>query len=104
MNYLIMALACWRLSALISYECGPWDVFKRLRSRFGIQHLSDDCEPTTLGSGFMAQLFGCVWCLSVWFAIMIYGFWLIWPGITIIVLSPLALSAAVIIVEEFVRG
>ena len=102
-DLLIMGLACWRLCALIAYECGPWDIFRLFRTRIGIKHL-DKCEPTIIGNGFMAQLFGCVWCISVWFAIMIYGSWLIWPGMTIIVLSPFALSAAAIIVEEFVRG
>jgi len=104
MNYLIMALACWRISALFSYECGPWDIFRKFREQIGVLHPNGDCEPTGDDDGFLSKLFGCVWCISVWFAIMIYVCYKLWPGETIIILSPLALSAAVILIEKVIRG
>jgi hypothetical protein len=105
-NYLILILACWRISALFAYECGPWDIFKKFRRIIGLVHLHDDCEPST--EYFPTNLFGkmisCVWCSSFWFAIIGYAFYLNWPGETLIVLSPFAISAGAILLEEQIRG
>ena len=104
MNYLIMTLACWRLSALFSYECGPWDIFRKFRERIGVYHDDGNCDPQGDDGSFLSKLFGCVWCISVWFAIMIYVCFKLWPGETIIVISPLAISATAVLIERLIRG
>ncbi len=81
MTYLVLALATWRFSAMLSYETGPRSIFEKLRSRLGW------------------EVFECVWCLSFWIAA---GLWIVynfWPGV-VIVLVPFALSAGAIIVEK----
>jgi len=99
-----MALACWRLSALFVYECGPWHIFRKFRDKIGITSRLDNCEPLSWDDNLLANLFGCVWCISIWFAIMIYVTYKIWPGGTILILSPFAISAGAIIAEKLIRG
>ena len=49
---LLTILAVWRLSVLIAYESGPFEVFSALRRGF-----------VRAGLG---KLVGCFYCLSVW--------------------------------------
>ncbi|GAG84338.1 unnamed protein product [marine sediment metagenome] len=104
MNYLILVLACWRISALFAYECGPWDIFKKFREGVGIVHSPGSCEPLQGNYNFLGRLIECVWCSSIYFAIIGYAFYLNWPGETLIVLSPFAISAGAILLEEQIRG
>ncbi|MGC2614865.1 MAG: DUF1360 domain-containing protein [Terracidiphilus sp.] len=48
------ALATWRVTHLIAYEDGPWDVIASLRK--------------TAGSGVLGKLMDCFYCLSLWVA------------------------------------
>lgn len=50
----LAVLATWRLSRLVAFEDGPWDVIARLRER--------------AGSGAVGRLMDCPYCLSLWFA------------------------------------
>ena len=50
----LAVLATWRLSRLVAYEDGPWDVVALLRRR--------------AGDGAMGRLMDCPYCLSIWFA------------------------------------
>ena len=81
MTYLILALATWRFSAMLSYEEGPWQIFERIRARY------------------QWEIFECVWCLSIWVAVALWIIYNFWPGV-VIVLVPFALSAGAIIVEK----
>jgi hypothetical protein len=54
LRFLVAALATWRVTHLIVYEDGPWDVIARLRSR--------------AGSGFFGRLMDCFYCTSIWAA------------------------------------
>jgi hypothetical protein len=53
-RFLLSALAVWRVTHLVVYEDGPWEVLARLRRR--------------LGSGFWSSLVDCHYCLSLWVA------------------------------------
>lgn len=102
MHYLIMALATWRISAMLSYEDGPGFIFKKLRQALGFLYYDNDdtvVEPDT----FLGSLFGCVWCLTVWIGIVIWISYILWPDV-IYPLVPFALSAGAIIVERFSHG
>lgn len=57
-DYLILALAVWRVSHLISREDGPFYIFKRLRNRLPLGGLT-----------------ACIYCLSVWIAAALYLLW-----------------------------
>jgi Protein of unknown function (DUF1360) len=54
LRFLTAALATWRVTHLIVYEDGPWDVIARLRRR--------------AGSGFFGKLMDCFYCSSLWVA------------------------------------
>ena len=45
-------LATWRVTHLVGYEDGPWDVIVRLRRR--------------AGGGFFGKLMDCFYCSSLW--------------------------------------
>jgi hypothetical protein len=52
LRFVVAALATWRVTHLIVYEDGPWDVIARLRR--------------LAGSGFFGKLMDCFYCLSLW--------------------------------------
>ena len=91
----IMALATWRVSSLITSEDGPWDAFKCLRTKLGITH-HDDGTIASIPEKTTAKLFGCLWCISVWMAGIIYVIWLFVPILAWI----LAISTVAIIIDR----
>jgi hypothetical protein len=52
MGFVLGALATWRLTHLIAYEDGPWDVIAKLRKM--------------AGPGVLGKLMDCFYCLSLW--------------------------------------
>jgi len=52
--FVLGILVTWRVTHLLSFEDGPWNVLMRLRDR--------------LGHGLLARLMDCFYCLSVWVA------------------------------------
>jgi len=61
LRFVIYGLAVFRLSHLLAWEDGPFDMFSRLRGWLDIRW----------GLG---KFITCQYCLSVWFAL---GFWLL---------------------------
>lgn len=84
-NLLLLSLACWRLTYMLVWEDGPWEVIKRFREWSGI------VEDGTGSENGWSPL-GCMYCTSVWVAgiLMILPSW---------VSKLLAISALAIIVE-----
>lgn len=60
-KYLILVIAVWRLTHLISAEDGPFNLIIRLRK--------------LLGATFFGKLMDCFYCLSIWigFAFAMYA-------------------------------
>lgn len=77
-EFIIIALAVYRLSVMIASEHGPFDVIDWTKDRF------------KQGS-MMRKLLNCPFCLSVWFGVLgacflpFYGFG--WYGVTVFSLS-----------------
>lgn len=44
---------------------GPWDVFKLLREKAGIQH-DEDGNHIVVANKFFAKLLDCIWCTGTW--------------------------------------
>lgn len=61
MEFIISALAVWRLSRLIAKDDGPWGVFLRLRAWAG----------QISGSFGLYGAISCVSCISVYFGAII---------------------------------
>jgi hypothetical protein len=55
LGFVLVALALWRLTHLFAFEDGPWRLFARAR---------ESLQP----DGFLAALFNCFYCLSLWLA------------------------------------
>ena len=102
LTLIIAILATWRLSAMLSYEAGPFDVFISIRELAGIIH--DDLGQTNIVPPvFWAELLDCVWCLSVWIGVVI-AIVLYWNPVFVWLLLPFSLSAGAIIVERINHG
>lgn len=83
-QFVIAALAVWRLTHLLHAEDGPGRIFARLRK------LS--------GAGFWGELLDCFYCLSLWLAAP-FAWWVgeLWPQR--LLLWP-AISGAAILLER----
>lgn len=102
LDFVLGALAIWRLSSLLHRERGPFDIFYRLRVLIGVKHsdgMLDDVFPDT----YLGQMFACIWCLSVNVAILWTAAYAIWPAGCRWASLPLALSALGLLVEKHAR-
>lgn len=62
---IIVTLATWRLSSLLSNEEGPFGVFEKFRELVGVRY-NQYSEPYGLNG--LADGVLCLWCNSVWFS------------------------------------
>ena len=60
---IVGTLATWRLTLLLVYESGPFDLFARLRATAGV-HYNEFSQP--VASNVVAQALTCHRCASVW--------------------------------------
>lgn len=95
---ILIGLAAWRISALLSYERGPFDLFQRFRNLLGYTH-DDTGVPASWPDGWR-EIFSCVWCLSPWMAAACWGLWELEPLIVMVI----AASSIVIIIERWNHG
>jgi hypothetical protein len=77
-------LSVWRITYLLHVEDGPWKLLARLRA--------------LLGRTFLAQLFDCFYCLSIWISAPFA--WLTGEGWKERLLLWQALSGAAILLER----
>lgn len=70
----IIGLAAWRFTALVSYERGPGDIALRFRKLLGFEH-GEDGEPTAWPSTALANFIACPWCLGLWMVMACYWLW-----------------------------
>jgi len=96
MEYVVLALATWRMSRLLVREEGPWMVFARMRHVAGIHY---DARSQVVAESELARVFNCVWCMSVWVALGWTAAYTLAPW-TIVLALPLALSAGAVLLEE----
>lgn len=97
---IIIGLAAWRLTALISYERGPFDIFISFRSLLGIEHDPSSYEPHSWPNNSLARAITCPWCLGIYLAVACWGLWELEPKVVMVI----AASAILIIVEKWNHG
>ena len=87
----VAALATWRITALLYYDYGPWDMCLRLREWAGVWMVDGEGKPMTFGG----KLFTCFWCLSLWVGLFVtlLAFVCWW------LLIPFALSGAAVLLS-----
>ncbi|MGH7836219.1 MAG: hypothetical protein ACREQC_00185 [Candidatus Binataceae bacterium] len=75
-QFILGAIAVWRVTYLLAFEDGPGALLKKLRNR---------AEPS-----FWGKVFECFYCLSLWvaapFALLIASGWreraILWPALS----------------------
>jgi hypothetical protein len=87
LDFLVLALATWRVAYMLTHEAGPFNVFQRLRERI----------PEN-GHGRLGDLLSCIWCMSVWVGA---GCVVIWYAGLLVVLYPFAASAGALMLMHF---
>lgn len=93
----ILAFATWRLTSLLVWEDGPFEVFAKLRHRLGVRY---DETSMAYGTNWFAKGVICPACASVWFGILWGVAYLLWRPTWFIAL-PFALSAGAIALERW---
>ena len=97
----ILALAVWRLSSMLVNEDGPLHIFNKLRYKAGMRYDEHSSEyPTTQ----LSELLSCVWCTSVWIAIVASVLYLVLEAAAVYIAMPLALSAVAILIQTKLGG
>lgn len=87
----LLGLAGWRISSLLVYEAGPFDVFQHLRNLF---------QPTVGEiTNPIGKMLTCVWCTSVWTVLLVAAIWLVLPEAVYL----LAAMTVAILVERLAR-
>ncbi len=96
---ILIGLAAWRMTALLAYERGPFDVFVRLRTLLGFEH-DDEGRPDSWPSGVLRDVISCPWCLGLPMAAVAFGLWQVVPLAVIV----LAAASVVVAVEKWTHG
>lgn len=96
-------LASWRLAHMLVNEDGPFAVFAKLRYRAGIRKVpaqgANGVEVITVAPSTIAQGLTCVWCVSVWSALLFACPLRVVTGLRRV----LAVSAGAIVVHEAIE-
>lgn len=108
LDLLVLSLAVWRVSLLVTAEDGPpffvdegmpLGVFAWLRTRLALGEL----DHPDRWHFFLNGLVGCVWCLSLWLGLAAALLYWLWPGVTIALAFPFALSGLAVLFQEQVK-
>jgi len=67
-TFVILALATYRLSLLISKEPGPFDILGKFRTWAGVEY---DQYSHPQATGQLSEAIMCPYCLSVWIGICV---------------------------------
>lgn len=96
----VLGLATWRVSSLFTAETGPFHIFTKIRNLTGIVHDSNEKVLVVPGK-FLAEVFSCVWCFSIYAGTFWLILWLLFPIATFIIACLFALSTFAIIINKY---
>lgn len=108
LDLLVLALATWRLSSLLTYERGPlWGtpprgIFERIRELAKVKHNAAG-HPEVWPTNYFGELLTCVWCISPYVALALTIAYSAGGSIIIWIILPFALSAAAVWMNRQVR-
>lgn len=91
-----LSLATSRLAFLFVDEDGPYMMFEKIRSYFGVY--DDDFEDVKYN--LIAEILSCKWCFSMWAGMFLTLLYLLLPTFTLIIGMALALSMVAIIIAN----
>jgi hypothetical protein len=101
MDYLILALATWRLASLLASEDGPFAVFERIRQAVGVAY---DDYGNPVSKNEPAKAIVCIWCISIWLAVALAFLYWLASSLAIWCALPFALSVGAILIDEIIDG
>lgn len=99
-DLLILVGATWRLTSLLVWEDGPFEVFARLRRLVGVRY---NDRSLAYGTNWLAKGVICPACASVWFGVLWAALYYLW-GNSVWLALPLALSAGAMVLERWNNG
>lgn len=91
-DFVVYALAVWRISHMLVYEEGPVGIFAWMRGKTGIVH-DDQGVPIAWPDH---NVFRCLWCTSWWVSLGLLA-------LPVVVFVPFAGSAVAIIINKLAR-
>ena len=91
-SFMVLSLASWRLTVLLTIDDGPLGVFRRFR---GLVHRLD---PLSLDGP--AELIDCPYCTGVWVSAAVVVAWGLWPVATSVIAFPLAMAGVVSCIQS----
>lgn len=95
-DLLILSLAVWRWASFLAREEGPFYIFTTVRHWLGVRYNE---KSEMVATNHWAEGALCLWCNSMWFALLFEFCYAWYPAYTVWVLLPFALSAAAIALE-----
>lgn len=101
MDFLILALAAFRISSLVAGEEGPYGLFDWLRSLIGVKR---DDAGKTYGTNSFATGLTCLWCNSIWIGLIITVAYAWRNDITVLASYPFAFSSVGMIVARWTHS
>lgn len=105
-DFVVLALATYRITSLLIQERGPYDMFGKLRAKVGIRYDANSFPYVLYGNGWkteVAEVFLCAWCMSMWVGIAITLLFMEWPRLIFGAMLPFALSAISILIQEKIK-
>jgi hypothetical protein len=98
MFVLLLPLSVWRVSSILHREEGPFCIAQKIRELVGVKY-DDMSEP--YGNNVFSKALSCIWCISVWVAIVATTIVVILPPmIHILIIAPFGLSALAILIDN----
>lgn len=96
-HLLLLILATWRLSHLLSKEDGPYDIATRIRYWAGVRYDKNSSEypETELG-----KLVMCMYCNSVWIGMGLVALYALSPKLTLLLSAPFSLSGGSLLINR----
>jgi hypothetical protein len=101
MDFLILALATFRISSLIADEDGPLGLFEWTRSKMGVRR---DEKGENYGTNNFAVGLVCQWCNSLWIGIVLAILYMWLKEMIVFVCLPLSLSAVTMVISRYING
>lgn len=99
---LILALAAWRVFHLLAFD----DILDRPRryiTRTPSSWREGEPAPSSYRAG-IGEFIECPYCFGFWIALVFFGAWEIWPHGTLVVATPLMLSAGLIGAHKYLSS
>jgi hypothetical protein len=106
---LMLSVAVWRISHLVTSEVGPARILERFRTWAGVvvEVLDDGHEEVIVSPGTLAELVTCQWCASVWVGMAAAMVYAISPRSAVLLAMPFFLSGLSLLygglVEKFTK-